>query len=157
MARPDLDLHTAPKQLAEAMDQAAAACGIEAWGQNEQGVGVKRAQKVSSAHVLMYQTSHLAQHACPRGRNWFQNVAWSRSGDADRHSRESAAADLRQLALIRIRERLDQRQTAHLVACQARAQPIGGAHLERSIETGRHRVLIIGCVVFVLKVSRATA
>jgi hypothetical protein len=153
---PELDVHPAPEQLAEAMDQVAATFRIEARGENEQGFGVKCAQQVRSAHVPMHQASHLAQHASPRGRDWFHHIAWFRSSDADRHGRESAAADLRQLATICIRERVDKRQATYLVACKARPKPIGGAHLERSIEAGWHPVSIIGCVVFVLKVLGTT-
>jgi hypothetical protein len=109
VARPNLDVYTGSKQLAQAVDQVAAAGRIEAWGENDQGVGVKRAQKVTSAHVLVHQASHLAQHACPRTSNWFLNIARPRRGDPDRHGRDSATADLTELVLIRIRERVDQR------------------------------------------------
>ena len=69
---------------------------------------------------------------------------------------QAAAADLEQLALIVWRQRADERQAAKLIPGETRPQPIGSADLKRSIDASRH-IPIIGCVMFVLKLSKPGA
>ena len=56
----------------------------------------------------------------------------------DHHGRESAAANLAQLALIVLGEHADDRQAATFIARQTGPQPIGGADLKGAIEACGH-------------------
>ena len=58
----------------------------------------------------------------------------------DHHGRESAAANVAQLALVVFSERADNRQAATLIARQTGPQPIGGADLKGAIEACGHVV-----------------